>query len=70
MHAHIWDVGIRPLSPVLIEMANALDASRTREIKAKWLDVWERLLLPFSQPGTDLGVPRPAAEIAYVVGKS
>jgi len=69
LHAHIWDVGLWPISPVLIEMANALPPEKRREVKQKWIDIWEQLLLPFCSPEVDLGVKRPPAEIIYVLRK-
>jgi SAM-dependent methyltransferase len=32
-----WDIGLRPISPLLTEMANELDPERRREIKQKWV---------------------------------
>lgn len=42
----IWDVGLRPLSPVLIKMANMLDARSRREIKSEWIANALKFLLP------------------------
>ncbi len=69
VHAHLWDVGLRPLSPVLIEMANALDPVKRREVKQKWIATWEKLLRPFCSPDCTLGVQRAPAEIIYVARK-
>lgn len=41
----IWDVGLRPLSPALIKMANYLDSRQRLEIKKEWCD----LCLPFAE---------------------
>lgn len=70
LHAHIWDIGLRPLSPVMIEMTDNLTPEKRLDIKKKWIDIWEKLLSPFSVPGIDLGIERPPAEIIYVLRKS
>ncbi len=33
-----WDIGLRPLSPCLIEMANALDKKKRMQVKEKWIE--------------------------------
>jgi SAM-dependent methyltransferase len=35
---NIWDVGLRPLSPHLIKMANNLDKAKRTEIKEEWCE--------------------------------
>lgn len=42
----IWDIGLRPLSPVLISMANTLSEEERRKHKAEWLKIITDLLLP------------------------
>lgn len=39
----IWDVGLRPLSPALIKMANSVDAATRLEIKHEWCS----LMMPY-----------------------
>jgi SAM-dependent methyltransferase len=41
----IWDIGLRPLSPVLIEMAGMLSSEHRLSIKSKWVNI----LYPFLQ---------------------
>jgi len=65
-HGQMWDIGLRPISPHLIEMAYSLPPERRRAIKEDWLNTWERLLKPFSEPDFDIK-DRPPVEIAYVV---
>lgn len=48
-----WDIGLRPLSPMLIEMANALDGKKRQEIKRKWVDNLLPLLLPLCNMPSD-----------------
>lgn len=42
----IWDIGLRPISPFLIRMANKLSPEDRRSIKAEWIDALFELLLP------------------------
>lgn len=44
-----WDIGLRPISPILTEMANALDTEKRMEIKKKWV----ANLLPMLTPLCD-----------------
>jgi len=67
LQSHIADIGLRPISPLLIEMANDLTPEKRMDIKRRWIDLWERLLLPFCEVGFDLGVKRPEMEIIYVL---
>jgi SAM-dependent methyltransferase len=45
----VWDIGLRPISPMLIEMANELTPEKRAEIKAKWV----ANLLPMLAPLCD-----------------
>lgn len=69
-HAHIWDIGLRPIAPLLVKMANALQADTRAAIKKDWV----ALLLEPSDPlcRFDLnlldGSDEPA-EIQYVLVK-
>lgn len=53
-HAHIWDIGLRPIAPLLLRMANALDDTTRQEIKADWIDLLEELLTPLNEATFDL----------------
>ena len=65
-HAHIWDIGLRPLAPMLVKMAAALSPATRRTIKREWVDRVYDLLLPFFDPDLDLGTgARRPAEIQY-----
>lgn len=44
--AKIWDIGLRPLSPLLIRMANSLSPDERRSIKKEWIDNLMEFLLP------------------------
>ena len=67
-HARVWDVGLRPIAPLLIKMANGLSAQSRREIKAEWVELFCELLAPLCDPGFDVfGEPSEPAEILYVL---
>jgi SAM-dependent methyltransferase len=42
----IQEVGLRPIAPVLIKMANSLAPAKRQEIKKEWIDYFEYLVLP------------------------
>jgi len=69
LHAHIWDIGLRPLTPVLCEMVAELTGQRRSEIKSHWIETWEKLFAPFNKPEADLGVKKPLTEVIFVLGK-
>lgn len=45
-----WDIGLRPISPYLIEMANKLDPSDRADIKHKWI----KGIIPLLEPICEL----------------
>lgn len=67
VHSRMWDIGLRPISPHLIRMANSLHDEQRQLIKEDWIDTCERLLLPFYDADFDLGQSRSPPEICYVV---
>lgn len=70
-HSHLWDIGLRPIAPQLIKMANNLNSHSRNEIKRDWVDLFCELLAPFCDPGFDLfsGSDDPA-ELQYVLTRS
>ncbi|MBN1492271.1 MAG: class I SAM-dependent methyltransferase [Phycisphaerae bacterium] len=67
-HAHLWDIGLRPIAPMLVKMANALAPDTRRAIKAEWVDLFVELLEPFTRPDLDLFSDRAdPVEILYVL---
>lgn len=42
----IWNVGFRPISHLLIQMANELDPVKRAKIKKEWVNIFHALLLP------------------------
>ncbi len=53
-HAHIWDVGLRPLAPMLVKMANALTAADRAAIKRDWVATLMDLTLPLCDAALNL----------------
>ncbi|WP_288349400.1 methyltransferase domain-containing protein [uncultured Thalassospira sp.] len=45
--AHVWNIGLRPIFPVLNRMVQAIpDASDVQGIKEEWVETWTDLMLP------------------------
>ncbi len=53
-HARLWDIGLRPIAPMLVKMANALSPPTRAEIKAEWVDQVCELLQPLCDPSLEL----------------
>ena len=67
-HAHVWDIGLRPLAPLLVKMANALTPATRAAIKQEWVDLFSDLLTPLCNPTLDLFPPHsPPAELQYLL---
>lgn len=67
-HAHIWDIGLRPIAPLLIKAMNAIHPHLRREIKRDWVDLFCDLLEPFCKPDLDLFAGSgESVEIQYVL---
>ncbi len=67
-HAHLWDVGLRPIAPLLIRMANSLTPQTRGSIKADWVDLFADLLAPLCDPHLEVFPGRhEPAEIHYVL---
>lgn len=66
VHSRLWDVGLRPISPHLIRMANSLPPSNRQIIKEDWIETWRKLLAPFYNTAFDLGESHPAPELIFV----
>lgn len=65
-HAHIWDIGLRPIAPMLIKAMNAIHPHLRQEIKRDWVDLFCNLLSPLCDPGFDLfDSPSDPVEIQY-----
>jgi hypothetical protein len=67
-HAHIWDIGLRPIAPMLIRMAGALTPETRSEIKRDWVELFCELLEPLCDPNLDLFPTRDEpAEVQYTL---
>ncbi|NOS99440.1 MAG: methyltransferase domain-containing protein [Phycisphaerales bacterium] len=67
-HAHIWNVGLRPIAPMLIRAMNNVHDHLRAEIKRDWVDLFCDLLDPLCRPDFDLtDSPTDAVEIQYVL---
>ena len=67
-HAHIWDIGVRPIAPMLIKTMNAIHAHLRQEIKRDWVDIFCDLLAPLCKPDLDLfTTPSDPVEIQYIL---
>lgn len=69
-HAHIWDVGLRPIAPLLVRMTQALTPDTREAIKRDWVALFMDLLIPLCQLDFDLldGAAEPA-EIQYILAR-
>ena len=65
-HAHLWDVGLRPIAPALIELANNVTPETRGRVKRWWVDLFCELCAPLCDPNADVlpGQDEPA-EILY-----
>lgn len=71
MHSYLWDIGLRPIAPQLVRMANALSPGTRAEIKRDWVELFCELLTPLCDPALDLfpGSDEPA-EIQYILRRN
>ncbi len=67
-HAHIWDIGLRPIAPLLVRMTRSLTPETRAVIKREWVGLFCELLEPLCDSNLDLfaGEDEPA-EIQYVL---
>lgn len=67
-HARIWDVGLRPIAPLLVRMTQQLDAANRLSIKRDWIELMLELLEPFARRDVDLfGGAADPAEVLFVL---
>lgn len=53
-HAHLWDVGLRPIAPLLVRMANGLDPAERASVKSDWVELFHNLAEPLCRRDLDL----------------
>lgn len=67
-HAHVWDIGLRPIAPLLVRMTQAIAPDSREAIKRDWVELFMDLAEPLCNPSLDIipttGEP---AEIQYVL---
>lgn len=67
-HAHLWDIGLRPIAPLLVRMANQLTPATRLEIKRDWIALFHELLQPVCRWDFDLFANESEpAEMQYVL---
>lgn len=67
-HARIWDIGLRPIAPMLVKMANALTPQTRTSIKRDWIDLFQGLTTPLIEPALNLLPNRTeTVEVLYVL---
>jgi len=50
----IWDVGLRPLFPLLYKMVSELSKDKVREIKKQWIEIFSMFLKPVAEMDSEL----------------
>lgn len=67
-HAVLWDVGLRPIAPLLVRMTRELSPATRAAIKRDWVALFESLLQPLCDPTFELFDDRAEpAEVQYVL---
>jgi SAM-dependent methyltransferase len=67
-HAHLWDVGLRPIAPLLVRMTDGLTPPTRLAIKQDWIALFRELLEPICRPDFDLFAEESEpAEVQYVL---
>jgi len=70
-HARIWDVGLRPIAPMLVRMANALTPETRSAIKRDWVELFCELLSPLCRfDFADNQSGEEPAELQYVLTRA
>ncbi len=70
-HAHIWDIGLRPIAPLLVRMANSLTAVNRAAIKRDWIELFKTLLRPLCSSDFDVFARNSTpAEMQYVLTRA
>lgn len=64
-----WDVGLRPFSPFIIEMANALPMADRARIKRRWVEETSRLFEGFMAVQDELERAEPPSFFLFVLRK-
>lgn len=65
----IWDIGLRPLFPVLLKMTEAMDTEKSAEIKKEWVETIRQFLQPIILMDGQLNKNIEPAFHCYIVEK-
>jgi SAM-dependent methyltransferase len=65
----LWDVGLRPFSPFMIQMANRLSPEERADAKNRWVEETYGLFEGFLNLQPELEQEEPTAFFCYVLGK-
>lgn len=65
--AQIWNVGLRPLFPVLNRMADAIAAERRPDIKREWVEIFADLFEPVLRDPGALMPTGPSARLQFII---
>ncbi len=70
-HAHIWDIGLRPIAPLLVRMANSLTPANRSAIKRDWIELFKTLIRPLCSSDFDVFSRNSSpAEMQYVLTRA
>lgn len=64
-----WDIGLRPISPFLIEMANKLPPEERADIKRRWIETLRPMVEPCCRLETELDREYPPGFHLFVLEK-
>lgn len=68
--AHVWNIGLRPIFPVLNRMVEAIpDSSDVASIKEEWVETWTNLMLPLLLEPEEFPNSGTRVRLQYVVRK-
>lgn len=63
----MWDIGLRPLFPVLLKMIHTIPKEQLMDIKTEWLDIFMQFLEPLGNVDfTSLGETEPAFHMFWL----
>jgi SAM-dependent methyltransferase len=65
----IWDIGLRPLFPVLLKMANQVSAENLGAIKQEWIETLQHFLAPMVAMDDVLGQAAEPGFHCYIVAR-
>ena len=67
--AYAWNIGLRPIFPVLNRMVESISTETRQSIKAEWVETWTELLLPLLTEPEEFSKAPTRARLQYIVRK-